>query len=292
MAGYVLVTDATVDLPQSVIEQYGIHVIPMAFDLDGKDYFHYADCREMPRSVFYDKLKQGSVSHSSQITPQMFKDNFKPILESGKDIIYIGFSSGLSNTWQNAFLTIQDLQEKYPDRKIIGIDSLSASVGEAVLVLNAAQRMAGGMELEELAAWVKCHRHAARHWFTVQDLFYLKRGGRLSTAEALVGTALKIRPVLSVDREGKLIVCAKVRGEKKAMDFLMGKLREEGVSLSEQTAVIGHSANPGQAEALQKMLEAEGLVKDSIISEIGPIIGTHVGPGFLALTFIGEEDRD
>ena len=291
MSSYVLMTDATVDLPLSVVEQYGIEVIPMAFDLDEVNYRHFADCREMPLNVFYEKLRQGSVSHSSQITPVMFQDSFRPVLEAGKDILYIGFSSGLSNSCQNALLAVAELEDEYPERKIIAIDSLCASIGEGVLVLNAAQRMAAGMELDELAAWVNCHRHAARHWFTVQDLFYLKRGGRLSAAEAVVGTALKIRPVLSVDEEGKLTVCAKVRGEKKAMDFLIGKLKEEGVNLSEQTAVIGHSANLEQAKALQKVLEEEKLVKDSIISEIGPIIGTHVGPGFLALTFMGKEDE-
>ena len=288
MNDYVIVSDATVDLPQSVIDEYGIKVIPMGFHIDDREYCHYPDERELSIEEFYSKLKNGAVSHTSQITPALFLDYFETILQQGQDIIYIAFSSGLSGTYNTSQLVIRDLKEEYPDRKIYVVDSLCASIGEGLLVLQAALQKKQGMSLEELRDWVEANKRKARHWFTVKDLFHLKRGGRISSIEAMVGTALKIRPVLSTDQDGKLSVVTKIRGNKAELDLMITKLEQEAVNPSAQIIIIGHGDDPEQAEELKKMIQNRVQVKEILIAKIGPVIGTHTGPGMLALTFMGE----
>jgi DegV family protein with EDD domain len=179
--------------------------------------------------------------------------------------------------------------EDYPDRKIYCIDSLCASIGEGLLVLNAAIQKQNGMDIEELKEWVEENKRRSRHWFTVKDLYFLKRGGRISSIEAMVGTALKIRPVLSMDPEGKLSVVSKIRGTRVELDYMRAKLEEEGTELSSQTIIIGHGDDLAQAKELENLIRGSVAVKDIIISKIGPIIGTHTGPGMLALVFMGEK---
>lgn len=287
MNDYVIVSDATLDLPNSVIEEYKIKVIPMGVNIDNVEFTHYPDEREITVEDFYQKLKNGAVSHTSQITPAIFITTFEKILKQGMDIIYIAFSSGLSGTYLTSQLAIRELLEEYPDRKIYSIDSLCASIGEGLLVLNAAMQKRNGMNIEDLKDWLEKNKRCSRHWFTVKDLFYLKRGGRITSIEAMVGTALKIRPVLSTDSAGKLEVVSKIRGSKTELDFLARKLEEEGTCLEEQTIIIGHGDDLGQAQELEAAIRRKGLVKDIIISKIGPVIGTHTGPGMLALVFMG-----
>lgn len=189
MSDYVIVSDATLDLPMNIIKDYDIRVIPMELDLDGVSYTHYPDEREITIEEFYQKLKEGAVAHTSQITPVAFHDYFADLLEQGLDILYIAFSSGLSGTYNTASLVISELEEKYPDRKIYCVDSLCASIGEGVLVLNAAMQKQKGLGIDELRDWTEQNKLNARHWFTVKDLFYLKRGGRVTSIEAVVGSA-------------------------------------------------------------------------------------------------------
>jgi len=289
MGDYILVSDATLDLPAEVIEENDIHVIPMGLIVDEVEYMHYPDERNLSVSEFYSKLKNGSVSHTSQITPAAFHEYFSEILKEGKDILYIAFSSGLSGTYNTSQLVISELAEEYPDRKIISIDSLCASIGEGLLVYLAAQQKKKGLTIEELRDWVEANKKTVRHWFTVKDLYYLKRGGRISSVEAFMGTALKIRPVLSTDDCGKLVVKSKVRGSKAELELLVGKLESEGIDTKNQTIIIGHGDNIEQARELEAIIREKELVKDIIISNIGPVIGTHTGPGMLALTFVGNE---
>ncbi len=288
MSQYIIVSDATLDLPIEIVNRYDIKVIPMVFDIDNVTYHHYPDEREISIESFYEKLKTGATSVSSQISPLTYEEFFTPYLEQGLDILYIAFTSGLSGTCNTGRLVINQLSEMYPDRKILIIDSLCASIGEGLLVMNAAQRREQGATITELYDWTISHCYNARHWFTVKDLFHLRRGGRVSSVEALVGTALKICPVLSVDKEGKLAVISKVRGPKKEMEFLLNKLEEEGENLSEQTIIVGHGDNLEQAKALRDLILERFTVNEIIISKIGPIIGTHTGPGMLALTFLGK----
>jgi DegV family protein with EDD domain len=289
MNDYIIVSDATLDLPASVIDEYDIRVIPMGVNVDNEEYHHYPDERELSIEDFYRKLKDGAVSHTTQITPAIFMDYFEDILKQGKDILYIAFSSGLSGTYNTSQIVIRDLAEEYPDRKIYSIDSLCASIGEGLLVLNAALQKQQGMNIEELAAWVEANKRRSRHWFTVKDLFFLKRGGRITSIEAMVGTALKIRPVLSTDDCGKLAVVSKIRGTRAELDYMLTKLLEEGTDLSMQTIIIGHGDDLAQAKELENLIRGKVTVKDVIISKIGPVIGTHTGPGMLALVFMGDK---
>lgn len=289
MNDYVIVSDATLDLPAEIIEQYKIQVIPMGFSIDNMEYSHYHDERELPIEEFYNKLKAGAISQTTQITPVKFMDYFTGILDQGQDILYISFSSGLSGTYNGARLIISELEEEYPDRKIYCVDSLCASIGEGLLVYHAALQKEKGLNIDELYRWIEENKRSVRHWFTVKDLFFLKRGGRITSIEAVVGTALKIRPVLSTDDQGKLQVISKIRGSRAELDFLMNKLISEGVDLSSQTIIIGHGDDMEQATELMMLIKSKNVVKDIMISKIGPIIGSHTGPGMLALVFMGNK---
>ncbi len=197
-----------------------------------------------------------------------------------------GASSWDETSWR-AKITAH-LREQYPERRIECIDSLCASIGEGYLVYLAGKLRKEGKSFDEVTTFVKENRTNVCHWFSVDDLLHLKRGGRLSGFEAAVGTALKIKPVLSVDREGKLTVVAKVRGTKKGMEYLKERLINDGIDTVNQTVMIGHADVPEIAEQLKEQLLDEGLVKDVIISNVGPIIGSHVGSGMFALVFLGE----
>ena len=285
---YAIVSGATGDLPQSVIEEYGLHVIPMNVRVGELDYLYHPDEKELSCKDFYTKLSAGEDSVTSQITPIVFKEVFETYLKEGKDVLYIAFSSGLSGTYNSARLIAEELSEKYPERRIVCIDSLCASIGEGFLVYLAGKLRKEGKSFDEVADFVAENCTKICHWFTVDDLLHLKRGGRLNSLEAVVGTALKIKPVLSVDPEGKLTVVAKVRGTKKGMDYLKERLVSDGIDAVNQTVMVGHADAPEIAEQLKEQLLAEGLVKDVIISNVGPIIGTHVGSGMFALVFLGE----
>lgn len=291
MNKFVIVSDATLDLPVDIINEYGIRVIPMGVNIDGKEYLHYPDERELPVEDFYKRLKEGAVSHTTQITPAVFMEYFSELLKQGYDILYIAFSSGLSGTYNTSQIVIRDLEEEFPDRKIYCVDSLCASIGEGLLVLNAAIHKKNGMGFEELYEWVEQNKRRSCHWFTVKDLYFLKRGGRISSIEAIVGTALKIRPVLSTDDAGKLAVISKIRGSRAELDFLLKKLEAEGKNLISQTVIIGHGDDLEQAQVLKDLIQTKNLVKDIIIAKIGPIIGTHTGPGMLALVFMGDNNK-
>ncbi len=291
MNDYVIVSDATMDLPANIADEYGIKVIPMGVLIDDAEYTHYPDERELPIEEFYNKLKKGSTARTTQIPPAIFMDYFGEILKQGKDILYIAFSSGLSGTYHTSQIVINELMEEFPERKIYTVDSLCASIGEGLLVFNAALQKQKGFYIEELRDWVEQNKRCSRHWFTVKDLYHLKRGGRISSIEAFVGTALKIRPILSTDETGKLSVVSKIRGSRAELDYMVTRMEVEGVDLATQTVIIGHGDDLIQAQELESMIRKRNLVGDVIISKIGPIIGAHTGPGMLALVFMGEKSE-
>lgn len=281
---YILVSDATFDLPNDLVEKYDIQVVPMAFNLDGMEYLHYPDEREMKIDDFYQALRDGKTSSTSQINPTTYVDFFTPFLDAEKDILYVSFTSGLSGTYQSAMLAKQMLIEDYPERTIEVVDSLCASVGQGFLLKFVGQKKQEGMKLEELANWTRENRDKIAHWFTVDDLFHLNRGGRLSTAEAIMGTALKIKPIISVNREGRLYVENKIRGNKKANDYMIQKIVSD-IDEQEKSLFIGHgNAEEKALELKNKIIEKTGIT-DITISQIGPVIGTHTGPGMLAVVF-------
>lgn len=289
MSEFHIVSDATLDLPYSIIEEYGIKVIPMGVDIDDVAYNYHPDEKELQLEKFYLKLREGAHTHTTQITPVIFTEYFTKILEKGQDILYIGFSSGLSSTYNASQLAKKELSEKYPNRKIYCIDSKCASIGEGLLVLHAAIQKKKGLSIDELRNWVEEHKYNSRHWFTVRDLFHLRRGGRVTSIEAVIGTALRIRPVLSTDEDGKLVVVSKIRGSKAEMDFFIASMIREGADISSQTVIIGHADNLDNAKQLANYIHNKNIVKDVIISQIGPIIGSHTGPGMLALVYMGKK---
>ena len=218
---------------------------------------------------------------------QTFLDTFTPILESGRDILYLAFSSGLSGTYNGSVIAANDLMEKYPGSKVISVDTLAASVGEGLLVYTAAKKREEGLSLDELAQWVTDNRLHLCHWFTVDDLNHLKRGGRISPAVAIIGTALGIKPVMHVDDEGHLIPVSKVRGRRKSLDALVEHMAETCDKPESQTIFIGHGDSKEDAEYVAKLVRQKFKVKNIILNYIGPVIGSHSGPGTLALFFFG-----
>lgn len=286
MRDYVLVSDSTSDLPSEIIEEFGIKIVPFSYAIEDEVFYHYNDKRDDVKG-FYDKIRSGAMPVTSQINPGAYEDFFEEILNDGKDIIYLCFTSGLSGSYQTSMLAIETLKEKFPEAKIICVDTLSASVGQGVLVYEAALKKKDGMTIEELEKWVLDVRTSVRHWFMVEDLFHLKRGGRIGAVSAIVGSALKINPILSVDEEGKLIVKAKARGTAKAIEYLVSRVVEESNDLENQIAVIGNADSVEKAEKIKKLVIEAGMKPGNIlISSVGPIIGTHVGPGMAAIAFV------
>lgn len=282
---YALVSDATLDLPLYLIEQYDIKVVPMAFTLDGEEILHYPDERNMTNEEFYQALKEGKTSSTSQINPMTYVDFMKPILEAGQDILYVCFTSGLSGTYQSALLAKDMLLEDYPERKIEVVDSLCASAGQGYFVYLVAQKKEEGLSLEELTQWTIENRQRIAHWFTVDDLFHLQRGGRLSFAEAMLGSALKIKPIISVDEKGGLYVENKVRGNKRAVEYMLSKMNDT-MDETQTTVFVGHGDAAQRAEDLKEKILKNTKAEEVIITKIGPVIGSHTGPGMLAVLFL------
>jgi DegV family protein with EDD domain len=285
---YILASDATFDLPMELVKRFDIQVVPMAFTLDGQEILHYPDERNMTTEDFYKALKEGKTSSTSQINPTTYVDFFTPYLEKGEDILYVAFTSGLSGTYQSALIAKDMLLEDFPERTIEVVDSLCASAGQGYLLYLVGKRYVEGMSLADLTQWTVDNRGRVAHWFTVDDLFHLNRGGRLSTAEAIMGTALKIKPVISVDEEGKLYVENKVRGNKKAQEYMIGKINDT-MDESETTIFVGHGDAEERALELKEKILEKTPVKEVIITKIGPVIGSHTGPGMLAVLFLEKE---
>ena len=286
MSDYVILTESSSDISLKIAADNDIQVMPMDFILEGKSYAHYADSREMDVKAFYQKLRDGAVVTTAAENVEDYMTWVKPLLEQGKDVLLVVFSSGLSSTFSTANVALADLREQYPHRKILAVDSLCASAGEALLAYYAAQNRAKGMSIEENAQWLEDNKLHLAHWFTVDDLMFLKRGGRVSSATALVGTMLSIKPVLHVDDEGHLINVGKARGRKASMKALADKAAETDVDLSNQVIFISHGDCLDDAQWLAQEVRDRFHPVDVVISDIGPVIGAHSGPGTLALYFM------
>lgn len=283
-----IITDSTSDISQKLADELNVSVLPLYFEMDGLVYRNFADEREMTASEFYDNIRKGKTSKTSQINVSDFCEYFSEYLDKGLDILYFAFSSGLSGTYNASCIAIDELKEKYPDRKIISIDTLCASMGEGLLLYYAAQKKKSGMEMEELARWVEDNKLNVCHWFTVDDLNYLKRGGRISAATAIVGTALQIKPLMHVDNEGHLINVSKVRGRKASLNAMVDKMSETYYEKYD-TVMISQGDCLDDAEYVASLIKKRfKSVKDVIIGNVGPVVGSHTGPGVVALFFIGK----
>lgn len=286
---YRILTDSTGDLTPELVRELDLTVIPMEFTVDGKSYRNYPDGHEMSAKAFYDLLRSGKTSTTAQINSHEFTEWADPILQAGEDLLYIAFSSGLSGTCQSALLAKKELSEKYPDRKIYVVDSLCASMGEGLLVYYACKMQQEGKSIDEVYQWLQDNKLHLCHWFTVDDLNHLKRGGRVSSAAALFGTMLGIKPVLHVDDAGHLIPVAKIRGRKQSLDALVSHMEETVTEPENQVIFISHGDCQQDAQYVADKIRAKWNVKDIVLNEIGPVIGTHSGPGTVALFFLGSK---
>ncbi|MFV0414278.1 MAG: DegV family protein [Oscillospiraceae bacterium] len=286
MKDYVIYTDTCADFDEKKIAELGIEVSPLTFHIDGGSYANWPDGREMAFSEFYSRLRGGSTSSTSQINVIDFTEAFRPILEGGRDILYIGFSSGLSGTVSSGKVAAEELSAEFPDSKIIVVDSLAASLGQGLLVWHAVQQKRQGKTIEELAGWLEENKLKLAHWFTVNDLNFLKRGGRVSGAAALFGTMLNIKPILHVDNNGKLIPMEKVRGRKQSLDALADHMEKTAINPAEQVIFISHGDCLEEAEYLAAEVKRRFGVKEVYINYVGPVIGSHSGPGTMALFFL------
>ena len=287
MRDYVLIGDTTEDIAPEVVKTMDAKLLPFSYSINDEIFPFYMDERDGDIKDFYEKLRKGSMPVTSQINPDSYKSYFEEIVKEGKDILYLCFTSGLSGSIQSALIAADMINDKYPDARIEIIDSFSASVGGGILLYETDLKKKEGLGLDELKAWVEENRYKTRHWFMVEDLFHLKRGGRLSTVEAMIGSALKIKPILSVDEEGKLVVKSKARGTGKALDYLISRVDEEVSDFSKIHFNIGNADSLEKAEKIKEMLLERGAKEENIfISSIGPIIGTHVGPGMAAIAYV------
>ncbi len=286
---YVIVTDSAANLTEELYDSLGISVVSLSFHVDGKEYKSYEKGKKTDLKQFYDMMRQKEQITTSLIDPDSFIKAFSEILESGNDVLYIGFSSGLSGTYQSSTIAAADLTERYPDRRIVTVDSLCASVGQGLLVFYAAKLQQEGKSLDEVKTWVEENRLNLCHWFTCDDLFFLMRGGRVSATSAVVGSLLQVKPVMHVNNDGKLAVVSKARGRKQALNTLVANMEQNVKDPQKQHIFIGHGDCEEDALYVKKLIENKFTVKDIMITYIDPVIGAHSGPGTLALFYMGTD---
>lgn len=285
MSDYVIVTDSSADLPASLVQELGVEVLPLSFTIQGKTYHNYPDDREMDPKVFYKMLRDGQMATTSAVNVAEYTNMLEPFLQAGKDVLVLAFSSGLSTTYQSSVIAVNELSEQYPDRKIYTVDTLCASLGQGLLVWHAVQEQKKGKSIEEVRDWVEENKLHLCHWFTVDDLHFLKRGGRISAATAVVGTMLSIKPVLHVDDEGHLISMGKARGRGASLTALVDHMEKTVTDVD--TVFISHGDCLADAEKVAADVKKRFGTKDVVINNVGPVIGAHSGPGTLALFFLG-----
>ena len=286
---YVIMTDSSCDLPQELADQLGLEVLPLEVMADGKNYRNWLDGRETGFKEFYKLAREGKELKTSAVNTAAFEEKMEKLLEEGKDILYIGFSAGLSTTYNSGEAAARELREKYPDRKIYTVDTLAASLGQGMIIYYAAKKKEAGATIEEVRDFVENEKLHMCHWFTVDDLNYLKRGGRISAATAAIGTMLSIKPVMHMDNEGHLVAVGKARGRKAALCQLLDTMGELGEGLEGQTTFICHSDCMDDAQYVASQMKERFGVAQVNINWIGPVIGAHTGPGTIGIFFWGSE---
>lgn len=287
MSEYKITTDNTADLPYSYYGEHDIEYMYLTYQLEGKT---YGKGQELDFKEFYEKMRNGSMPTTSQVNSEEAKEVLRPFLEEGKDILHLSFSSGLSGSYNSVRLAAEELREEFPERKIIVIDSLCASLGEGLFVDKAVELKDSGMTIDENAAWLEEHKLNFCHVFTVDDLFHLHRGGRVSKVAAVLGTMINLKPLLHVDNEGHLIPVSKVRGRKKSLAGLVSMMEERVGSWKDKNTkiFISHGDCQEDAEYVAKLVKEKFGYDTFLINTIGATIGTHSGPGTVALFFMGD----
>ena len=292
MNDYVIMTDSSCDLPQEVCDELGIEVLPLSICLDGKSYRNYLDWREIAPEVFYNALRDGKTSTTAAANIDDFQKAFLRCFEAGKSVLYIGLSSAFSSNFSSAITAIAlmgDRAKEFPDLRICAVDSRSASLALGLIVYEAAVMKKEGKSMEEVRDYAESIKLRACHWIMVSDLHFFKRGGRLSGTGAFVGSVLNIKPIVRVTTKSTLDVCAKVRGRKHAMSALIDKLQYAD-DIENHVLFLGHTDCLSYAYDLREMVLKKYKPKDIIISNVGPVIGSHSGPDDLALFFLGDRD--
>lgn len=288
MRYYTIVTDSSCDLPAPLLEKMGIRVVPLAVNLDGKTYFNYPDGRAIGFEEYYAQLRSGKQATTSAVNMSLFRTVMEAELIAGHDVLYLGFSSGLSGTFNAGAMVARELQEEYPEFELIAVDTLCACMGQGLLVYLAALEKAGGKSMHEVRDFVEAQKLHICHWYTVDDLQHLKRGGRIGGTTARLVTMLNIKPVMNMDNEGKLAAVSKARGRAAALRALVDKMGEQAIEPEKQTVFIAHADCYDDAHKVAEMIH-ERFGSKSLINYIGPVIGAHAGPGTVALFFVGKE---
>lgn len=287
MNDFVIFTDSSADLSAKMVKELDISVLPLTFTMKDDTYHNYPDNREMAPKTLYDLLRGGAMVTTAAVNVADFTEELEPVLASGKDVLVLAFSSGLSATYQSAKLAVEEMAEKFPERKVFAVDTLCASLGQGLLVSMAAQQRAEGKGIEAVRDWVEAHKLNVCHWVTVDDLHFLKRGGRVSAATAVMGSMLHIKPIIHVDDEGRLINMAKARGRGAALTTLVDEMAKTAIDPKEQTVFISHGDCLADVESVVEDIKKRFGTKKFVINDIGPVIGAHAGPGTVALFFMG-----
>ena len=280
-----ILTDTGCDFPATMYEELGLHVVPLTVLYKEQTFTEYTDqwLKEM-----YDGLRLGEKASTSAINPDGWQNAMEQHLSQGMDVLVMAFSSGLSTTYQSAMIAADELQEKYPDRKIRVVDTLCASLGQGLLVWYAVKKQQEGLDIDQVADWAENNKLNLCHYFTPDDLMHLKRGGRVSAATAVAGTLLQIKPVLHVDNAGKLVSVSKARGRKAALKALCDAMGELALPGENETIFISHGDCLEDAQYLADMIKEKHGTKEVFISYIGAVIGSHAGPGTIALFFLAK----
>lgn len=286
MRDYVITVNSTVDLPKEWLEERKVPVIPLHYTIDGQT---YEDMNGLSSKEFFDKLREGKMSVTSQINPQEARAALEPFLKEGKDILHLAFSSGLSGTCSSMTIAAGELQEEYPEAKVIVIDTLCACLGEGLLLYYALKQKAAGRTIEETAEWVEQNKLHVCHDVTVDDLYHLHRGGRISKATAVVGSMVKIKPIIHMDDNGKLQVIGKERGRKRSMNRIVDMAAEQAEGWENDLVMITHGDCLEDAEYVAGLVREKMGIQNILIHTIGTVIGSHTGPGVLAVFCMGNK---
>lgn len=287
MNDYVLLTDSSADLTDALVKELGVEVLPLSFTMRNKTYRNWPDNREIDPKDFYRQLREGEMATTSAVNVSDFTETIEPHLKEGRDVLVVAFSSGLSATCHSAQIAAQELSEQYPERKVYVVDSLCASLGQGLLVWYAARMKNEGRGIGAVRDWLEENKLHLCHWFTVDDLHFLKRGGRISSATAVLGTMLSIKPVMHVDDEGHLTKVGTARGRNASLKALVGHMAETAIDPAGQTVFISHGDCEEDANKVAEDVKRRFGVQTVVLNNVGPVIGAHSGPGTVALFFLG-----
>lgn len=289
MRDYVIMTDSCCDLTDQMARELELEVLPLTMHMDGQDYPNDLAGTAISNQEFYKRIRAGKLATTSAVNVGQFQDAMRRVLETGRDIVCVCFSSALSTTYQSAVIAAEDLRAEFPEAEIHVVDSLSASLGQGLLLYLAVEQKRKGLTAAELAKWVEDNRLTVCHWFTVDDLNFLKRGGRVSATTALLGTMLSIKPIMHTSDEGKLVPVSKARGRKAAIAALLDKIEALGIHPERQTMFICHADCEEDAKAVAQTIQDRFGTPTVHINYIGPVIGSHTGPNTMGIFFVGTQ---